>query len=123
MTATHRISALGHARRCRIAAGTIQGKSLAAIAREEGVSRQTIWKQAASEDVRQIVVAAVNGELERIGKLSDQGLRVIEEAYQARVIRVGRDGKPIDLGPDHYARLAAFGQLIKVMTAGRPKPR
>jgi hypothetical protein len=73
--------------------------------------------------VRQIVVAAVNTELERIGKLFDQGLSVIEEAYQARLIRVGRDGKPIDLGPDHYARLAAFGQLIKVMTAGRSKPR
>jgi hypothetical protein len=123
MTATHRNSTLGHARRLRIAAGTIQGKSLAAIAREEGVSRQTIWKQAASDDVRQIVVAAVNSELERIGRLFDQGLRVIEEAYQARVIRIGRDGKPIDLGPDHYARLAAFGQLIKVMTAGRSKPR
>jgi hypothetical protein len=88
MTATHRVSTLGHARRLRIAAGAIQAKSLAAIAREEGVSRQTIWKQAASDDVRQIVVAAVNSELERIGKLFYQGLRAIEEAYQARLVRL-----------------------------------
>src|ERR1035437_7029403 len=34
-----------------------------------------------------------------------------------------KDGEPIDIGPDHYARLAAVGSLIKLMTAGRPVPK
>ena len=46
-------------RRLNIATGIVRGKSLAAIAREEGVSRQTISKQAASSDVQQIVVTMV----------------------------------------------------------------
>lgn len=52
------------ARLLRIAAGVVQGQSLAAIAREEGVSRQTIAKQAKSDDVRQILVAMVNNQLD-----------------------------------------------------------
>lgn len=86
-----------------------EGKSLAAIAREEGVSRHTIAKQAKSDDVRQIVVAVVNDELERICQVFARMLRVIEEAFAARVIRADRRGGAIDLGPDHYARLAAVG--------------
>jgi hypothetical protein len=89
----------GEARRRRIAAGAIQGKRLAAIAREEGVARQTIWKQAGTDDVRQIVVAVVNGELDRIGQMFARLLGVIEEALAARVIRAGKDSKPMDLGP------------------------
>ena len=68
-----RTSPHGETRRRRIAAGIIQGKSLAAIAREENVSRQTIWKQAAADDVRQIVVAAVNGQPDRIGQMLTSG--------------------------------------------------
>jgi hypothetical protein len=56
---------------------------VAAIAREENVSRQTIWKQAAAYDVRQIVVAVVNGERERIGRMFTRVLQVIAEASDA----------------------------------------
>jgi hypothetical protein len=86
----------------------MQGTSLAAIARDEGVSRQTIWKQAAADDVRQIVAAVVNGDLERIGELD------------AQVIRAGKGGELVDLGSDHYARLAAVDRLIRLLTAGLP---
>ena len=113
----------GAARRRRIAAGIVQGKSLAAIARAEGVSRQTIWKQAATAEVHQIVVAAVNHELERIGQMFGQALKAIEEAFRARMVRAGKDGQPIDLGPDHYARLTAVDRFIKLLTAGRPVPK
>ena len=34
-----------------------------------------------------------------------------------------RDGEPIDLGPDHYARFTAVDRFIKVLTAGRPAPK
>ena len=47
-------------------------------------------------------------------------LGVIEEAFDARVIRAGKDGKPADLGPDHYARLRLWTGSFKLLTAGRP---
>jgi hypothetical protein len=72
--------------------------------------------------VRQIVPAAVNGELESIGQMFTRPLGVIA-ALQPRVIRAGKDGGVIDLGPDHYARLRAVDRFIKLLTAGRPVPK
>jgi len=111
------------ARRLKIASGLVHGKSMAEIAREAGVSRQTIWKQAGSADVGQIIVAAVNGEIERLTRMFDRVLSVIEEAFEAQVIRAGRNGELINVGPDHYARLAAGEKFIKLLTAGRPVPK
>ena len=55
------------------------------------VSRQTIWEQAGTNDVRQIVIAVVNGEQDRIGQMLARLLRVIAEAFDAWVIRAGKD--------------------------------
>src|SRR5690349_14466798 len=83
------------ARRLKIASGLVEGKSMAEIAREEGVSRQTIWKQAGSADVGQILVSAVNSETERINGTFLRLLAAIDEALVVRVVRVGKDGEPI----------------------------
>jgi lambda repressor-like predicted transcriptional regulator len=109
-------------RRLKIAAGVMEGKSLAQIGREEGVSRQTISKQLASSDARQIIVALTNCQIDRISALFDQMLQVIGEGLKARRVQV-QDGTVIDLGPDHYARLTAVSRLIQVLTAGRPVAR
>lgn len=107
----------------RIAAALSAGRSMAAIARVEGVSWQTIWKQAGPADARQIVVAMVDGERERIYEMFARTLQVIEEALGAKMVRSARDGKPIGLGPDHSSRLAAVSRFLKVLTLGRPVPR
>ena len=73
--------------------------------------------------MRQIVVAAVNGEPESLGEMFARMLAVIREAFQARVIRAGMDGEAMDLGPDPYVRLTAVDRFIKLLTAGRPVPR
>jgi hypothetical protein len=44
----------------------------------------------------------------------------ISETFAVRVIRAGTAWQPIDLGPDHYARLTAAGTFIKLLTAGKP---
>ena len=59
------------------------------------------------------------------------GLGPFQLALKAQALRLtlglrpwhSKDGEPIDIGPDHYARLAAVGSLIKLMTAGRPVPK
>jgi hypothetical protein len=50
------------------------------------------------------------------------GLIVIERAYRARR-KVMNKADVVDLGPDHYARLAAVGRLVQILTAGRPIPK
>jgi hypothetical protein len=47
----------------------------------------------------------------------DRLLGVIKEALQARVIRAGEDGEPMDLGPDHYARLTC-GPVHQAVDSG-----
>jgi hypothetical protein len=107
-------------RRLKIAAGVMAGKRLAEIGREEGVSRQTIWKQLASSDARQIIVALTNREIDRLSLLFRQVLQAIGEGLQARRVQV-QDGVAIDLGPgDHYAQLTAVARFIQVLAAGRP---
>ena len=65
----------------------------------------------------------VNRHVGRIDALITRLLEVIEEALEARLLRVGRNGAVVDLGPDHYARLTAVDRLIKLLTAGRPVPK
>ena len=48
-------------------------------------------------------------------------LGVIEETLDAWVIRVGKDGEPIDPGLDHCARRTAVDGLVKLLAAGRQK--
>jgi hypothetical protein len=70
--------------------------------------RQTIWKPYGADDVRQDHGRrAVNGELEGIGQVFARVLGVLEEALEARGGRAGKDGEPVDFGPDHHARLTA----------------
>ena len=121
MTTKDRIAPQDDARRRRIAGGVIQGKSLATIACEEGVSRQTIRKQSAADDVRQD--NSRRGQRRAGQNRPDARLGVIEEAFDARLIRLGKDGELVDLGPDHYARLTAVDWFIKLLTAGRPVPK
>jgi hypothetical protein len=73
--------------------------------------------------VRQIVVAMTNHHLERIQQTFRRLLAVIDEARDSRIVRLRKDGTVIDVGPDHYARMAAVGQFIKLLTAGRPTAR
>ena len=54
-------------------------------AREEGVSRQPIWKQPGSENVREIVVAAVNDQRDILCELFLRALRVIDAAIMRKI--------------------------------------
>jgi hypothetical protein len=98
------------------------GGSIAAAARELGISREWASKIANAPETQQIIASLAQAHLERIYDLFDQALQVIQQAFRAR--RRGlQQGQVVDLGPDRYARLAAVGRLVQILTAGRPVPR
>jgi hypothetical protein len=107
------------ARRVRMVAKAVAGRSKAAIARDEGLSRQWIARELASPESRQIITAAVNHYLPRIARMFASALGVLEKALQANSIVIFK-GEPVTLGPDHYARMVAVKRLTELMAAGRP---
>jgi predicted transcriptional regulator len=102
-----------------VAAGVLAGQSTSQIAAELGVTARRVRQLIADDDTRQIIAAVVNERLDVIVELFDRSLDVIERAMRAK--QRTKDGTII--GPDHYARLAAVSQLIKILTAGRPIPK
>src|SRR5436309_2390768 len=70
------------------------------IGREEGVSRQTISKQLASTDARQIIVALTNREIDRISILFSQLLQANRRGLGGR----GRAGLGIRRGGAAFLR-------------------
>ena len=110
------------ARRIQIATSVAAGQSIAATARQLGISREWASRIANAPETQQIVASLVNAQLERLYALFEAGLTVIERAFRARR-KVMNKGEIVDLGPDHYARLAAVGRLVQILTAGRPIPK
>jgi hypothetical protein len=111
------------ARRIHIATAVVAGQSITATARQLGISREWASRIANAPETQQIIASLANAHLERLYDLFDAALTVIERAYRARRRKVLNNGEIIDVGPDHYARLAAFGRLVQILTAGRPIPK
>jgi hypothetical protein len=107
------------ARRLQIAASVVAGRSITETAKEPGISREWASLQANAPATQQIIVSLIGEQLEHVHQLFDEALKAIQRALRAR--RRGlSEGEVIDLGPDHYARLAAVGRLVQILTAGRP---
>ena len=111
------------ARDQRIAEGIVEGKSVAEIAREEGISRAWASQHANSPAVAQIITSLIQSRLERVHSLFEGALDVIEKSYVAKRIVLDRYGMQIDLGPDHYARLTGAKRFLEFALAGRAVPK
>src|SRR5919197_542490 len=110
-----------NARIPKVAAAVLTGTPLAAVARQEGVSRQAVHRDL--PQARQIISDLVDSNISDISVLFSLIVRVIREAADARRAEKLSDGTLVDLGPDHYARLAAAKRYIELVTAGRPAPK
>jgi hypothetical protein len=99
-----------------IAAAVISGIRIAHVARQIGVSRSWASREAHSPGVRNILAQLLEQHKERIERLFDQSLTVIEEAFGARRVYVRR-GQIVESGPDHYARLRAVAVFVKLISA------
>ena len=110
------------ARRIHIAGAVAAGKSITATACELGISRESASRIANATETQQIIAMLANAHLEHASELFQAALAIIKEGFQARRTVVSK-GQVVDLGPDHYARLAAVTALIRILTAGRPIPK
>jgi hypothetical protein len=95
------------ARRVHIATSVAAGRSLAATARELGISREWASKIANAPETQQIIATLVHAQAERVWNLFEEALNAIARA--ARPPQGSTQGEVVDLGPDHYAHLAAVG--------------
>jgi hypothetical protein len=113
-----------HARRIRIAKGMVSGKTMTAIAREEGISRQWASREAHSPAMQQILVPLLEAHSEELGAMFGSALEAMKAAMQARRVVTRRvknakgkmTEKQLDLGPDHWAALAGVKAFTKFWT-------
>ena len=97
-----------------IAEGIVSGKPVAAIARELGVSRSWASREAHAPETRKPFDALADQYREVFHALFETGLNAIARALAARKF-VTRNGKRVDLGPDHRVRLKAAGLLQELL--------
>lgn len=91
---------------------------MAAIARQERVSRATASKLGNSPEVQLLITSLVESEGVRIRGLFNKALTTVEESFSA-IAKAMYEGVPVELGPDHYARLTGVKCLTALLTAGR----
>jgi hypothetical protein len=77
----------------------IAGITVAAAARQLGVSRSWASREANASGTRILIAELLEARCERLSALFDKTLEVIEDAFQARKIFVVR-GVVVDGGPD-----------------------
>jgi hypothetical protein len=110
------------ARRVRIAAGLIKGKSIGRIAKEVGVSRGYASREANSPAVALMIATLIDERSKVLGKLLDETIRVIADSYKA-VRTVMDEHAKVNLGADHFARLAGVKAYMQLVRLGRANPK
>jgi hypothetical protein len=106
------------AKRHIIAGALLAGITVAAVARQLGVSRSWASREAHAPGTRVLVAELLDSQHERMNELFDQTLNVIKDAFGARKIFVVR-GALVDGGPGHYARLEAGKQVLRLLRLAR----
>ena len=106
----------------RMAGAVLRGEPITTIAQNEDLSREWVRRELASDQCCQIMVGLVNHQHNLVIELVSLAMKAIQEALKA-TRAVWCDGKMRELGPDHFARLAAVKRLIELVAAGRAMPK
>lgn len=127
-----RKSATKQARARKVAQGVVAGQSQAKIAAHLGVSAKTVQRDLATGPVQAVIISLVNRYDHLIERQFQRAMAAIDDAFEAvscQVVRTRKkeqEGSPgidtyevVELGPDHYARLAAVKRHLEIVTAGR----
>jgi hypothetical protein len=97
----------------------VGGKKIAQVARQEQLSRQWTSREAHQPQTEVLIAELLDRHGDRIEKLVERSIKVIEEAFEAEKVAVTKEGDILELGPDHYARLQSVRRLITLALAGR----
>ncbi len=89
-----------------------------AVARQLRASRSRVSREANARGTRLVIAELFESHRDRISRVLDQVLAVIEDALEARNILVIK-GVLVDAGPDHYARLEAGKLLLRLLRQAR----
>jgi transposase-like protein len=106
------------AKRYIIAGALLAGITVAAVARQLGVSRSWASREANAPGTRLLISELFEANRERINAVLDRTLDVIEAAFEVRCTLVVR-GALVDAGPDHYARLEAAKLVLRMLSSRR----
>jgi hypothetical protein len=106
------------AKRYIIAGALLAGITVAAVARQLGVSRSWASREANAAGTRILVAELLEPHREQLHELFSLTLDLIKDAFQARKIFVVR-GVLLDGGPDHYARIEAAKLFIRLISSRR----
>ena len=91
-TTRHRARTSARGALARIAGAVASGRTVTEIAEAEGISRAMASREANSLECRQLLMDFVNHEHETMLGLFYRGLRVIEEAFEAKREYPAKDG-------------------------------
>lgn len=111
------------ARRQKLAAAIVAGKTVTQAAAEAGISRAWASRELRQPETRLEIAALLEAHRERIHALVARSLDVIAEALKADRVALDRDGAAVNLGADHYARLQAVKRLVELCAAAQPVER
>lgn len=116
-------SATRETRRQKIAAAVVEGKPIAAVARETGVSRSWASREANSDGTKLLISELLDAHRDRVATLVDKALTRIDEALDATdlegVPQQGKKKGELVFPPDHRVRLLAAKRIVELSLAGR----
>lgn len=101
-------------RAAQVAKGALSGKTVAQIAREQGVTTRTVSRDLISPVARDLFESLYDEHEVALRRLFARSVEVIGEGLEAELTIVPETGEPITV-PDTRGRLAAVDQLRKLL--------
>jgi hypothetical protein len=112
------------ARRQKVAAGLVAGKSVTQLARETKISRSHLSREVNATETRLVLQELLAAHHKKVKRLVGRTLTAIDEAFKASKILPmhDSDGEAVTLdgGADHYARLTAAKRVLELLDAAKP---
>lgn len=97
----------------------IDGKSGVEIAEKTGLHPVTVSRIANAPATKLLMSELLKGHESKLKRLVGKSLGAIDDAFDARRQGCTKDGSVVEMGADHFARLAASKRLIEMVQAAR----
>jgi hypothetical protein len=106
-------------RRQDIARAVMAGEGNREIARRVGIRAETVSRIRNQPETKLLMSQLLQAHREQVIRMVGKSLTVIEDAFAAKRMSCSKRGEAIDLGTDHFARLAASKRLQELLATAR----